>query len=247
MGFQTRYQSRPERVQFLGRPNRFLATVRSSLQGRELLVHVPNPGRMEELLIPGVTEGSMVAVKPDPRRKTQFDLVAVRHGRTWVSIDARVANRLVGSVLDGQAIHSLRGASPWRREVTVGRHRFDFGRFGTENELIGLVEVKSSNLRVGTTALFPDAPTIRGTHHVRELARQARRGVDATVLFLVQRADVQRFTPNRYLDPGFGAAFDVARRAGVRVLAYTSRVSPGGIEWGRSIPVVDRISGERIL
>jgi sugar fermentation stimulation protein A len=247
VGFQFRYLNRPERVRFLDRPNRFLATVRRGTRGSELLAHVPNPGRMEELLIPGVTEGCMVRAVPESKRKTRFDLVAVRHGRTWVSIDTRVANRLVGAALDRRAIPGLGGPHPWRREIPVGRHRFDFGRLGPDGRLVGLLEVKSSNLRVGTTALFPDAPTIRGTHHVQELTRQAARGVDATMLFLVQRTDVRSFAPNRYLDPDFAKAFDAARRAGVRMLAFTSRVSPGVIEWGRAIPVRDHISGERIL
>lgn len=216
-------------------------------RGPRLQVHVPNPGRMEELLIPGSTVASVVSVTPNPTRKTRHDLVAVRHGRTWVSIDTRVSNRLVEAVLAGQAIRSLRGPIPWRREFTLGHHRFDFARLDASGQLVGLLEVKSSNLKVGRTALFPDAPTIRGAQHLRELARQARRGVDATVLFIVQRNDVRQFTPNRYLDPRFGTAFDAARRAGVRLLAYSTRVSPGGIEWGRSIPVLDRVSGERIL
>jgi sugar fermentation stimulation protein A len=247
VGFQLRYLSRPERVRFLERPNRFLAIVRKSPHGKGLLVHVPNPGRMEELLISGVTVASIVSAPSSLIRTTHHDLIAVRHGRTWVSIDTRASNRLVESVLAGQAIPSLRGPIVWRREITVGRHRFDFGRVDAHGRLVGLLEVKSSNLKVGSTAFFPDAPTLRGTQHLLQLARQARRGVDATALFVVQRDDVRRFTPNRQLDPRFGAGFDRARRAGVRLLAYTTRVSPGRVEWGRPVPVLDRVTGERIL
>lgn len=240
-----RYPTAPVAVVFLDRPNRYRATVRAAAGGRRFAVHVPNPGRMEELLVPGVTRGFAVPA-PGPDRQTRFDLVSVRHGRTLVSIDPRRASGLARAALaQGLLAGAPRGG--WRPEVAYGGSRLDFGRFDPRGRLVGLVEVKSSNLRVGATALFPDAPTARGARHLRALARARRSGRFAGLLFLVQRPDVRAFAPNARLDPEFARALRAAVRAGVRVWAVTLRVGARDVVWGRRLPVRGSPAEEPLL
>jgi sugar fermentation stimulation protein len=235
--FRVVYPGRPRRIRFLRRPNRYLALVRPLEGGRAFAAHVPNPGRMVELLRPGATVGWVVPAIGHPERKTRWDLVAVRHRGTLVSIDSRIANRLVRLVLT-QAPAADPLSSAWRAEVRVDRHRFDFGRMRAAGpSFASLLEVKSSNWRIGDTAYFPDAPSVRGASHVRALADAARAGVDARVLFAVQRSDVRAFAVHRGRDPEFASACDAARRAGVRFSARTLVVRPTGVAWGRSLPV----------
>lgn len=231
-------------VRFLERPNRFLARV-AGARGRAFLAHVPNPGRMEELLVPGATVGYVVPAGA-AGRATHWDLVAVVRSRTLVSVDSRIANRLVGRLLREAPPRGLpRGG--WHAEVPWGRHRFDFARRTTaRGPWTQLLEVKSSNLRVGRTALFPDAPTERGTQHLETLTRAQRAGVDAHVLFAIQRDDVAEFAPNRELDPAFARALDAAVVAGVSVRAYRLRVAPDSVTWGERVPVRSAASPERI-
>ncbi len=230
-----RYGGRPRRVRFLERPNRYLATVRPVGGGPALSVHVPNPGRMEELLVPEETEGWIVPCRDPRERKTRYDLVAVRAGRTVVSIDSRVANRLVAQALSGGDLRVF-GRGPWRPEVRWGPSRWDFARL-SDGEASAILEVKSSNLRVGRTALFPDAPTARGTRHLRALARARRRGLSAALLMMIQRSDVDDFAPNELLDPEFARAWAQARATGVHIEARTMRVRPGGVAWGFPVPL----------
>lgn len=230
-----RYPGAPVAVRFLERPNRYLVRVRPMSGGTERLAHLPNPGRMEELLIPGSTVGWIVPARGVARR-TSFDLVAVRHGRTTVSVDSRFANRIVARLLAQEGLPEV-GRGPWRAEQPWGGSRFDFGRRRADGTWAALLEVKSSNLRVGRRALFPDAPTVRGLRHVEHLAAAARQGIRASVLFVLQRDDVDSFAPNAALDPEFARGLTGAARAGVRVLAHTLRVRPGGAEWGRNVPV----------
>jgi sugar fermentation stimulation protein A len=227
------YAGQPRPIRFLDRPNRYLSIVAPIAGGTPFEAHVPNPGRMVELLRPGVTEGWVVPA-PAAGRRTRWDLVTVRHRRTLVSIDSRIANRLVARVLASRA--DPRGA--WRSEVRIGHHRFDFGieRAGAAMPE-ALIEVKSSNWRIGDTAYFPDAPTTRGTAHVLALARLARAGVDARVLFAVQRGDVREFAVHRGRDPALADACETARRSGVRFLARRLRVRPAGVEWGPPLPI----------
>jgi len=235
-----RYRAEPVPALFLDRPNRYLARVRLPGSDEAVLAHVPNPGRMEELLRPGRTRGWVVPVDRFGRR-TAFDLIAVRHRGTIVSVDSRVANRLVGRVLEAGLLPEL-GPGPWRAEQPWGGSRFDFARPSGRGDIRALLEVKSSNLRQGEWATFPDAPTTRGTRHLRHLAGAARSGVSATVLFAVQRSDVRRFRPNARLDPEFAAALSEAARAGVKILAHTLHVLPGAVRWGREVPVELKIA-----
>jgi len=242
-----RYPRSPVPVEFIDRPNRYLARVRVPPRGRPFLAHVPNPGRMEELLVPGCTSGVVVPVPSDTRR-TRFDLVAVRHGRSWVSVDSRIGNRLVRRALDLGALRGLpRG--PWKGEFTWGPHRFDFAQPGRDPSGLprALLEVKCSNLKVGRTAFFPDAPTERGARQLATLARAARRGVASFVVFLVQRNDVDRFSPNAALDPRFATALTRAVRAGVRAVAYSCAVRPGSVRWGKPLPLAYAPDDQRLL
>jgi len=233
-----RYAGLPREVVFLRRPNRFLAFVRPVAGGPAQAVHVPNPGRMRELLVPGVTRGYVVPAR-NPQRATSATLVSVIHEGTLVSIDTMAANRLVARALADGGVGPL-PRTGWRAEVPWGRHRFDFARLDPgSGRPVHLLEVKSSNLKEGRRALFPDAPTERGTRHLDALAEARRAGVRADVVFAVQRSDVEEIAPNRALDPAFAAAFDRARAAGVRTTAYRLTVRPEGVRWGPPMAVLE--------
>ena len=82
--------------------------------------------------------------------------------------------------------------------------------------------------------LFPDAPTERGTKHLRELA--AFPG-PAYVLFVIQMEGVDHFEPNAATDPAFAAALKAAVAAGVHILAYDCRVAPDSMELNAPVAV----------
>src|SRR5690606_12572213 len=102
-----------------------------------------------------------------PGRKTRFDLLLVRHGKTWVGVDARLPNGLFEEALSAGRLRRFQGFRVARREARWGQSRFDF--LLTDGAGFCLVETKSVNLVVDGTAMFPDAPTIRGQRHVQEL------------------------------------------------------------------------------
>ena len=205
---------------FEERLNRFL--VRVERAGRRHLCHLPNPGRLQELL----HVGTPVLLQPRPRhgRKTAHDLVAVRKGRVWVSVDTRLPNRAVGEWLAEGMLPEFRAYRKVRPEVPLGESRIDFLlRNGRDCYL----EVKSCTLVEGDDALFPDAPTERGRRHVETLAEAAERGLRASVLFVVQRPDASLFRPREETDPAFAHALRDASMRGVEVYAYRSRFEGG--------------------
>jgi len=214
--------------QFVCRLNRFAALVR--VGGELWTVHLPNSGRMQELLV----AGARVRVQPGPLARTRGKLLlALHHGR-WVGLDSHLPNRLWERAMRCGGLPPVVGVRGWEREVQVGSERLDF-RVRTDRG-VWFVEVKSCNRVEGGVALFPDAPTQRGARHLLALARRARRGGRAAVVWFVQRDDATSL----HLDPSdplLVAAAARARLAGVRLVAYTCTLSPAGAAVGRRIPV----------
>ena len=114
-----------------------------------------------------------------------------------------------------------------RREVTHGASRFDFA-FQKDGKPCFL-EVKGVTLETDGICAFPDAPTIRGARHVRELGKMAKEGFGAYLLFVIQMSDVRFLQPNKATDPDFALALLEAKAAGVEILAMDCAVTPGSM------------------
>lgn len=217
---------------FIARPNRFLAII--LVNGNESLAHVADPGRLTELLIPGVT--LWVDKAPDPNRKTQFTVRLVEQNNTLISIHTGLPNIWMEYSLKHHILPKLAEYDLVRREYPLGKHRFDF--LLTKYNKSAILEVKSATLVENGLALFPDAPTVRGRSHVNTLSELSRQGQDSLVFFVIQRPDANSFTAHRQRDPKFADALISAEKAGVRILAKTCLISLTEISWGKSLPVV---------
>lgn len=101
----------------------------------------------------------------------------------------------------------------------------------------GFVEVKGCTLEEDGLALFPDAPTLRGAKHLRELAACREAGYEAAVCFVIQMAGMSTFSPNDRTDPEFGRALRAAAGAGVKVLAVECAVTQDSLTMTRPVPV----------
>jgi sugar fermentation stimulation protein A len=217
---------------FVARDNRFRVTV--EVAGREVWAHLPNSGRLGELLVPG--HRVVLVERSGPHRKTGYDLSLVKVEGRWVSVDARLPNDLIAEALRAGQLEPLIGYPVIRREVAHGRSRFDF-LLEAEDRPPFLLEVKSITLLVDGLGCFPDAVTARGRRHLLELAEAVEAGYRAAVLFCVQRDDATGMRPHDESDPDFGRALREAARHGVEVFAYACRVEPGQVEIARRLPV----------
>ncbi|HPZ78328.1 MAG TPA: DNA/RNA nuclease SfsA [Bacillota bacterium] len=124
-----------------------------------------------------------------------------------------------------QLISSLTLFETNQKSKKTPKSRFDFFLSGPSKPPL-LLEVKSVNLCVDGTGLFPDAPTQRGTRHVRELCNLVSLGLDSAILFVAQREDVKLVSPHRKMDPDFSQAMDQALEMGVKVVALRCIASP---------------------
>ena len=218
---------------FIRRLNRFAALV--DVERREYLAHVPNSGRMGELLVPGFR----VLLVPAPEganRKTAFDLALVDTGRALSSADARLPNKLVAEALIQRRMPQFADYPVARGEQVFGESRLDFLLDGPTGKCY--VETKSVTLVEEGVGLFPDAPTIRGVKHLRSLMAAREAGHDAAVVFVIQRIDAEAFAPHDAADPLLGTTLREARDAGVAIWAYRCHVTESSIELADTVPAL---------
>ncbi|MEO8035595.1 MAG: DNA/RNA nuclease SfsA [Acidobacteriota bacterium] len=216
---------------FVARPNRFLLL--ADIGARRVPVASRDPGRLEGILVPGAR--LMLAPSTTPGRRTAFTLTLARQGDVWVCLIPALASQIVHFAAARGALEGLKGAKVLRAEVVSGRSRIDFRMLYRGRDL--LAEVKAAVFVENRRALFPDCPTVRGTRHVEELTAARARGEQAALVFVVHREDADRLSPWAAVDPAFTRALRTAHRRGVRVLAYTCRVTPQGCTLARRIPV----------
>ena len=118
---------------FVKRVNRFIAQV--EIEGNLEVCHVPNTGRMKELLV----EGARVIVRRvfDDSRKTKYDLLMAYFNEVLVAIDSRLPNHILFEAFRDKKIDCFGDYEDVKKEVTFGNSRFDIGLIGkNKNTLI---------------------------------------------------------------------------------------------------------------
>jgi sugar fermentation stimulation protein A len=201
---------------FLERPNRFLVIFKTL--DKEEKAHLRDPGRLKELLIPGVRLLLRQALNPDSR-KTKYDVIAVWNKGIWILINSGFHSDLAAELLESRLLPEFSDYKVKKREFTYGKSRMDFLLARGEKEM--LLEVKGCTLVEDGLAKFPDAPTERGKRHVGELIGAKNKGMNSAVLFLITREDAMIFSPNWEMDLAFSVALSQAKQRGVKITAYS--------------------------
>jgi len=201
---------------FLRRPNRFIAHI--EIDGKEEICHVKNTGRCRELLPEGAKVWCLDAASPS--RKTQYDLITVQKGQRLINMDSQAPNAAAKEWLLAGGLGEI---TDLKAESRHGDSRFDFSF--TKDGRPCFLEVKGVTLEHDGICAFPDAPTERGTKHLKELAKLAEGGFGAYVLFVIQMEGVKYLHPNDATDKPFGQALRSAKNAGVEIMAYDCKIT----------------------
>lgn len=219
---------------FVSRPNRFIAKV--LINGKEETVHVKNTGRCKELL----QKGSKVylAKADNPNRKTAYDLVSVEKIRKnkptlFVNMDSQLPNALAAKWILESGIFSKDAIL--KREVTFSNSRFDL--YIEDGKRKAFAEVKGVTLEENGVASFPDAPTQRGTKHLKELMKAIDEGYEAYIIFVIQMKEITLFTPNEKSDKIFAETLRKAKEKGVKILAVDCVVSENNVYCHKEVPI----------
>lgn len=221
------------------RYKRFLADVRLETDGREVTAHCPNPGAMTGLAEPGMR--LWLEPNDDPRKKLKYGWRLVElEGGHYAGIDTGVPNRIVAEALQSRMIAALADYNSVRPEVRYGEgSRVDFLLTGAGHSET-FVEVKNVHLkREGTCAEFPDCVTKRGAKHLRELANVRKTGARAAMIYVVQRTDCDHVRLAADIDAEYAAAAAEAKRAGVEMLAFATKISTGGVKLDTPLPILE--------
>lgn len=218
------------------RYKRFLADI-ELCDGSQITIHCPNTGSMRNCLFPG--EKVWFSTSDNPKRKypNTWELAQTDAGHL-IGINTGRANALAAEAINDGVITELQGYGELRREV----------KYGSENSRIDLlledtnlgrcyIEVKSCTLLEQQQGYFPDAVSIRGQKHLRELIEMVRLGHRAVLLFVVQHSGIDRVSAAQHIDPDYAQLLSQAHQAGVEILAYCTEMSTEGLHLAKSCPV----------
>lgn len=164
------------------RYKRFLADIVTPA-GETLTIHCANTGAMTGCATPG--DRVWYSTSDNPKRKYphSWELTQTQTD-DWICVNTLRANELVSAAIDNNYIVELSGYTSVRREVKYGdeNSRIDL-LLQAENRPNCYIEVKSVTLLQQQCGYFPDAVTLRGQKHLRELQNRVANGHRA-VLFL---------------------------------------------------------------
>lgn len=220
------------KAEFIKRPNRFVAHVH--IDDKVEIVHVKNTGRCKEILQKGT--GVILEKASNKNRKTRYSLIAAYKNDKLINIDSQVPNKVVFEALEQGKLSQFSDLTELKKEVTFGNSRFDIYFETADNK--GFIEVKGVTLENEGKTMFPDAPTVRGTRHVREMIEAVKQGYLGYIFFLIQIPGVESFTPNQKMDPDFAQAISFASKNGVKLLAYDCHVTENMIKLGKRVPIL---------
>ena len=217
------------------RYKRFFTDVK--LQNETVTAHCPNTGSMKGLL----DEGNEVYLLPnnDPKRKLKFGLEIIKSRKNLVGVNTHMANRIAQHGLENNLINELKNNDVIKPEVFFNKEtRFDF--LLEKKSQKSFVEVKNVTLfRDKNTAEFPDAITSRGSKHLLTLIDAIKKGYKTYLLFLVQIQNMKYFKIAKDIDEQYYKNFLLAKKAGVKFLAYRCNISSKKIFIDQKLKILD--------
>ncbi|MCZ4059253.1 DNA/RNA nuclease SfsA [Pantoea sp. LMR881] len=215
-------------ARLITRYKRFLADVITP-EGETLTLHCANTGAMTGCATPGDTVWYSTSDSLTRKYPHSWEITETQQGH-WICVNTLRANQLVREALDQQRITELSGYDDCQAEVKYGSEnsRIDF-LIKAKDKRNCYIEVKSVTLLHQGKGYFPDAVTIRGQKHLRELRAVAAEGHRAVLLFAVLHSGIEDVSPARHIDVAYAEQLVQAQRDGVEVLAYQASLSVTGM------------------
>ncbi|MGG4732341.1 DNA/RNA nuclease SfsA [Leclercia adecarboxylata] len=218
------------------RYKRFLADVVTP-EGVALTLHCPNTGAMTGCATPGDTVWYSTSLNIKRKYPHTWEITQ-NAGGEYICVNTLRANQLVKEAISLDLIPELRGYNSLKTEVKYGAEnsRIDF-LLQAEDQPECYIEVKSVTLADRDNGYFPDAVTLRGQKHLRELISVAAEGKRAVLFFAVLHSAIGKFSPARHIDPKYAQLLNEAQKQGVEVLAYKAELSADNITLRSALPV----------
>lgn len=216
------------------RYKRFLADIKLKDTNEIITAHCPNSGSMKSLN----QEGNRVWVTKtnNPKRKLKYTWEIVETpNKALAVVNTQLPNRIVKEAIENRQIKELQTYEGIKTEVKYGEEnsRIDIQLIHkkinktTSKPTESYVEVKNVTLAESerpTIAQFPDAKTIRGQKHLRELALEAKKDNKAYLFYLINRTDCEKIKVAEHIDPVYKEELIKAKAQGVKILPYKTKI-----------------------
>ena len=210
---------------FIKRYKRFFADIK--IKNKIVTVHCANSGSMMGLLNKDNKVWIMEAT--NKKRKLKYTLQIIKDNNSKVGVNTHLTNKIVNHALKNNLIKDFSDKVIITSEKVFGSNtRFDF--LLEEKNTKSYLEVKNVTLkRKDRIAEFPDSVTTRGTKHLNELINATKKGYKAYLLFVIQRADCDKFEIAKDIDPEYSKTLIKAVKNNVKILCYDCKFSSKGI------------------
>lgn len=218
------------------RYKRFLADVVTPA-GELLTLHCPNTGAMTGCATPGDTVWYSTSANLKRKYAHTWELTQTQSG-DFICVNTLQANNVVKEALNENRLSELAGYTSVRSEVKYGAEssRIDF-MLQADNRVSCYIEVKSVTLSEQGSGFFPDAVSLRGQKHLRELMSVVMQGERAVLLFAVLHSAITRVSPARHIDAKYAQLLCEAQECGVEIIARRAELSAQGVTLTSPLPV----------
>ena len=220
---------------FLKRYKRFFVDVK--VNKYIITAHCPNTGSMKGLL--DKNNDAWVLKNNDPNRKLKYTLQILKTSKNIIGVNTHLANKLVLEGLNKNYFLEFKNVDKIESEKYYNNEtRFDF--LIEKNKQKIFIEVKNVTLiRDAKVSEFPDAITTRGSKHIKTLIDAHKKGYECYVLFLVQIDNCKYFKIANDIDKEYYENYKIAKKSGVKFIAYNCKVGPREIKIDKRIKILD--------
>lgn len=232
------------KARLIKRYKRFLADVELE-DGQQITIHTANTGSMIGCAIPG--SNVWISNSHNPKRKYLYSWeISTSKQNHYIGINTSLANKLVKEAIEQGLIKELENVRDIEMEVPYGQEKSRIDLLVTDsNGQKCYIEVKNvtASFEPGIAA-FPDAVTVRGTKHLRELEWVVQQGHRGIIIFCIQREDIQAVRAAQEIDPQYAQTLEQVIQSGVEALAYgvsfLGKDTPTGILLNRSLDIITK-------
>ncbi len=213
------------KAKMLKRYKRFFADL--TLDGELITAHVPNTGSLKSCLFPD--QLAFITPAENPERKLKFTLQALETPTGIVGVNTQIPNQMVKMAVEAQFLAHWKNYDLVKPEFKLNAEtRIDFMLENSLTHKRHFIEVKNVSLKENKVALFPDAETIRGQKHLKELMGLTKQGHSCEILFFIQRQDVSAFAAAKEIDPEYARLLFEANSHQVKITPIICEVCEQG-------------------
>ena len=216
----------------------FKKNLNSKGNPKEDFAHLHDTGRLTELLIDGAELLIKEADRKNLKRKTKWDVIAVKVHGEIILINTAFHRYITESIFHNEKISPFEKPLYIKPEIKYNNSKLDF-YLETEKDKI-YIEVKGCTLVNGKTAQFPGSPSTRAIKHLKELIELKKEGFRTAVIILIFRKS-EIFAPEHTIDKKFSETFYEALEKGVEIYPILLKYrEDGNVYFEKNVEIAEK-------